>query len=101
MERRVRMLITWASGYAPQAAVNDQTYTIPMSEAQAKQRARSYGDLGMIIAIGIESLPDPRDSEYSRPGLFSTHNCWRCKNGAELCIRGYPSRCEYPYARND
>ncbi len=44
--------------------------------------------------------PDPRDPDYSRPGIFAYHNCWRCKDGAKPCVQGHPHQCEYPHARD-
>lgn len=47
---------------------------------------------------------DPRDPDYSRPGIFATHNCWRCKDGSEPARCPTPDRpgnCGYPHARND
>lgn len=47
---------------------------------------------------------DPRDPDYSRPGIFAYHNCWKCKDGTqpERCpTRERPGNCGYPYARND
>lgn len=48
-----------------------------------------------------EREPDPRDPDYSRPGFFADHNCWKCRNGQQSCVRGDPRCCEYPHARND
>lgn len=45
--------------------------------------------------------PDPRDPDYSRSGIFQTHNCWKCANGAKPCVSGSSRQCEYPHARND
>ena len=45
--------------------------------------------------------PDPRDPDHSRSGIFVSHNCWKCANGAKPCARGNRSWCEYPHARND
>lgn len=45
--------------------------------------------------------PDPRDADYSRPGIFATHNCWKCDNGKKPCANGNPNRCDYLHARND
>ena len=45
--------------------------------------------------------PDPRDPDYSRKGIFQTHNCWRCKDGAKSCPNGNPRNCENLHARND
>ena len=39
--------------------------------------------------------------DYSRQGIFQTHNCSRCDNGNKACVRGDPRRCENPIARND
>ena len=47
---------------------------------------------------------DPRDPDYSRPGIFAHHNCWKCKNGSQpnLCpTPDRPGNCGYPHARND
>lgn len=45
---------------------------------------------------------DPRDPDYSRQGVFQTHNCYRCKDGERPCVRGgNPRRCEFLHARND
>jgi hypothetical protein len=45
--------------------------------------------------------PDPRDPDHMRAGMFILHNCYRCKDGREPCIKGNPRQCEYPHARND
>ena len=47
--------------------------------------------------------PDPRDPDYSREGIFQTHNCYRCNNGEEPCARGLKLRylCDNLHARND
>lgn len=44
---------------------------------------------------------DPRDPDPSRPGIFRDHNCYRCKDGKQACVKGNPNQCEYPHARND
>lgn len=44
---------------------------------------------------------DPRDPDYSRTGVFATHNCWRCHDGKEPCVNGSPRNCENLHARND
>ena len=44
---------------------------------------------------------DPRDPDYSRPGIFATHNCWKCRDGQQPCVCGDPRRCEYPHARDN
>jgi len=49
----------------------------------------------------IRQPRDPRDPDPSRPGIFRDHNCWKCKDGAEPCVKGNPRQCEYPHARND
>lgn len=46
-------------------------------------------------------MPDPRDPDYSRPGIFATHNCWKCKDGKLPCVASVPGNCGYPHARND
>lgn len=51
----------------------------------------------------VEALEiiDPRDPDPSRPGIFRDHNCYRCKDGTQPCVKGNPNQCEYPHARND
>ena len=48
-----------------------------------------------------ENSLDPRDPDYSRPGVFATHNCYRCRDGEKPCVQGGPHRCEFPHARDD
>jgi hypothetical protein len=45
--------------------------------------------------------PDPRDPDYSRKGVFQDHNCYRCKNGTQPCIKANPRDCDTLHARND
>lgn len=52
----------------------------------------------------LEPSEDPRDPDYSRPGIFAHHNCWRCKDGTDLSRCTTPDRpgnCGYPQARDD
>lgn len=52
----------------------------------------------------IPDVPDARDPDYSRPGIFAHHNCSRCKDGTDLSRCPTPDRpgnCGYPQARND
>jgi hypothetical protein len=44
---------------------------------------------------------DPREDDPTREGIFRSHNCWKCQDGAKPCVRGATNRCEYPHARND
>lgn len=44
---------------------------------------------------------DPREDDPTREGIFRSHNCWKCGDGAKPCVRGAPNRCEFPHARND
>lgn len=60
----------------------------------------AYRQIGRIVA----QPSDPRDPDYSRPGIFAHHNCSRCKNGTDLSRCPTPERpgnCGYPHARND
>ena len=64
------------------------------------ENARSFE--ARLIALEAKwSAQDPRDPDYSRSGMFQTHNCWKCGDGARPCVAGGPHRCEYPHARND
>ena len=58
-------------------------------------------DDALRMMLGLPPKPDPRDPDYSREGLFQTHNCWRCKSGTEPCVIGNPRDCENLHARND
>lgn len=57
------------------------------------------------IAVDVaRTAIDPRDPDYSRPGIFAHHNCSRCKDGADLSrcpTPDSPGNCGYPHARND
>lgn len=47
---------------------------------------------------------DPRNPDYSRPGIFATHNCWKCSDGIDLSCCPTPDRpgnCGYSHARDD
>lgn len=49
-----------------------------------------------ILFVGGKPFPIPPS------GVFRDHNCYRCKDGVEPCVRrGNPRMCEYLHARND
>ena len=52
-----------------------------------------------------EDPREPRDEAYLRsrniPMIFRNHNCARCHDGERACVRGNPSTCGWPHARND
>lgn len=56
---------------------------------------------GHSLRSQLLPLLDPRDPDPSRLGIFRDHNCWKCKNGTEPCVKGSPNQCDYPHARND
>lgn len=74
----------------------------PWREAYQELRHRAHKALA-------ETEPQPehkesidlRDPDYSRKGIFQTHNCWKCDSGKKPCAHGNPHNCEYPHARND
>ena len=37
----------------------------------------------------------------TKTGIFRSHRCWRCDDGAKPCVRGTPNLCDYSRARND
>lgn len=39
--------------------------------------------------------------DYSRKGIFQTHNCAYCRDGELPCRQGAVHRCDNPRARND
>jgi hypothetical protein len=48
--------------------------------------------------------PDPREPDYSRSGIFATHDCWKCRDGSDLLRCPTPARpgnCGYPRARKE
>ena len=51
--RMVRLVLTWGS-YAPPGLQGRVTRTPPLSISEAKRRARSYGEYGLVVAIGME-----------------------------------------------
>jgi len=51
--------------------------------------------------VALQPKLDPRDPDYSREGIFQTHNCWMCDHGRLKCVNGSYSQCSYPRARND
>lgn len=58
---------------------------------------------GLCLA-GLAANKVCRPDDYSRPGLFATHNCWKCKDGTDPSRCPTPDRpgnCGYPHARND
>ena len=69
------------------------------SPAERGEEGKETGDA--YLAKKDTGVADPRDPDYSRPGIFATHNCWKCRDGQQPCVCGDPRRCEYPHARND
>ena len=68
------------------------SYKCPFTDAEAKKY------------LARQCHPDPRDPDYSRPGIFTHHNCSRRKDGTDLSRCPTPDRpgnCGYPQARND
>lgn len=51
--------------------------------------------------FGKDWLMEGMLDDPSKDGLFRYHRCWKCNDGAQPCVQGQPSRCEYPKARND
>lgn len=39
--------------------------------------------------------------DRTKPAPFDYHNCYRCKNGVQPCVKDSTSGCEYLRARND
>ncbi len=49
--------------------------------------------------LAFEKAMNP---DYTRKGVFQTHNCGRCNNGEEPCKQAdNPRYCSYLHARND
>jgi hypothetical protein len=46
-------------------------------------------------------VSSPDDAPAEATGIFRDHSCWKCQDGKKACVRGTPTRCEYPHARND
>lgn len=88
----------------------DGSPRMPFSWERARGTRINYAEAGRFNGkrggyVLHEDAPaasvDPRDPDYSRPGIFATHNCWKCKDGQKPCVTGNPRGCEYPHARND
>jgi hypothetical protein len=56
---------------------------------------------GTEHGVALQPKLDPRDPDYSRDGIFQTHNCWMCDHGRLKCVNGSYAQCSYPRARND
>jgi hypothetical protein len=59
-----------------------------------------------VITVSVSTLTDPRDPRpdnemIGRDPIFRAHNCARCDSGRRPCIKGDPSQCDLPHARND
>lgn len=61
----------------------------------------AVGESQIKIISKITPPVDPRDDDPSRTGIFKSHNCAYCSDGAKPCRKGSPSVCDYPRARND
>ena len=58
----------------------------------------------ITAAVDYNKTVDPRDPRRLLPGMhpkFEYHNCARCRDGERACVRGNPTTCEWPHARND
>jgi hypothetical protein len=67
-----------------------------------RARAARFNEAVAAIDTALPRV-DPRDPA-DRPGIFRDHNCWRCRNGADLSKCPTPDRpgnCGNPQARND
>jgi len=58
----------------------------------------------------IETQPRPRTDPHDprpdhemagRDPIFRYHNCARCQDGEQPCVRGNPRGCGFLHARND
>lgn len=56
-----------------------------------------------VDAIRVAVRPDlwAMGDDPTKTGIFRDHNCGYCQDGAAPCVKGDPSRCSNPYARND
>jgi hypothetical protein len=78
-------------------------------QGQALQRGAAVRDClwtpdEIKAAVEYNKTADPREPRRLLPGMhpiFRDHNCSRCKSGEKPCVRGNPSQCDWPHARND
>lgn len=92
----------WQQGYGD--AIDGQKAEIPDEARNMFQQCDYFDGYDAGQQERDESEPDPRDSDYSRSGIFVHHNCARCNHGRNLFRCPTPNRpgnCGYPYARND
>ena len=104
------MMVTYRSGlgsvYSARVARahRDGTATVQVRFHLNKDGSEAgcfYSDKFRVDRVAIDTPPDPRDPDPSKPGIFRNHSCWACKDGEKPCRQGAPNRCEYPRARND
>lgn len=71
-------------------------------EAERLQALRWETAMGLVVNSENTTKPrDPRDPDPTKEGVFQTHNCYRCKDGALPCKKGNPRNCDTLHARND
>jgi hypothetical protein len=72
------------------------TSTSPAEEYERVERMRA--DNARKLQADFERAMAP---DYSRKGIFQTHNCAYCLDGELPCRQGAVNRCDNPRARND
>ena len=68
--------------------------------------ASKYGKFQLLCVDCLNDLEDEAfekamSPDYSRQGIFQTHNCAYCRDGELPCKQGGAHRCDNLRARND
>jgi hypothetical protein len=93
----------WFGGYGHRPSTEPRAYNGGAHDIfsfNTMEVVATASAFGALAAAGLQS-PDPREDDPTREGIFRSHNCSRCQDGAKPCVRGATNRCEYPRARND
>jgi hypothetical protein len=70
----------------------EQTMRLLVAAERVTQRGERYYPLRTVAA--------PTGGNVNHP-KFRDHFCARCRDGERPCVRGNPTTCEWPHARND
>ena len=72
------------------------------------EEARALGIPDKVLVIETQPRPrtDPRDPRADhemagREPIFRYHNCARCQDGEQPCVRGNPRGCGFLHAKSD
>ncbi len=94
MREEMQKAITPDGPIIPPDEKSEAEYRRKIAEGGVQYIAHSY----TVSAAAFEKAMAP---DYSRKGIFQTHNCYQCNHGELPCKQGAWNRCDNPRARND